>query len=173
MRVLEDAKDPVTGEAHVLDPWENPQVEANVVPRTRMMMLRAVAAALPEGGRVINTSNRSEAYVGYSTKDGDDRGDFGVLRGYTVREVVHMGLALARLCGIQEWLITKAPAGGLMGKADEEAFGFTYGVLDDYLLHGAQVVDYRSINWIEERRRANLHKMGEMPVCLKMSRYWE
>lgn len=173
MTAMYCAENPITGEGDILNPWENPQVKINIAPRTRMMMLRGVAAALPEGGRVINTCNRSETYVGYSTKDGDDRGDFGVLKEHTVREVVHMGLVLGRLMGIPEKYIVKAPADGLTGKTDEENFGFTYEVLDDYLLHRIQAVDPCFINRIEERRRMNQHKLTEMPTCPKFSKYWE
>lgn len=173
MASMDCAENPITGKADVLDPFWNSQVKINIAPRTRMMMLRAVAAALPEGGRVINTCNRSETYVGYSTKDGDDRGDFGVLKEYTVREVVHMGLALGQRMGIPEKYIIKVPADGLTGKTDEENFGFTYEVLDDYLLHGIRAVDPCFINRIEERRQVNLHKLGDMPTCPKFSKYWE
>ena len=40
--------------------------EINMPPRLRMSTLYAIGQALPNGGRVANTCNRSEDYIGYS-----------------------------------------------------------------------------------------------------------
>ncbi len=104
-----------------------PVVTQNIPPRLRMTTLYAVAASV--GGRVCNTSNYSEAYVGYCTKWGDNVGDFAVLTPYTVTEVLEIGDAL----GLPYDLVHKAPADGLSGKTDEDNLGFTYAELDDFI----------------------------------------
>jgi len=108
----------------------NPAVTQNIPPRLRMTTLYAVAASV--GGRVCNTSNYSEAYVGYCTKWGDNVGDFAVLTPFTVTEVLEIGDAL----GLPYDLVHKVPADGLSGKTDEDNLGFTYAELDEYLRGG-------------------------------------
>ena len=90
----------------------NPQVTSNSPARVRMTVLYAIAAL--EHGRVANTCNRSEDFIGYSTKFGDAAGDFSVLSEYTVSEVRQIGKAL----GIPNEFIFKAPEDGLSGKTD-------------------------------------------------------
>ena len=97
-----------------------------------MAALYAVAQGIPGGGRVINTCNRSEDYVGYSTKYGDSAGDVAPLAAYTVDEVIALGEALK----LPENLVHKAPADGLCGKTDEDNLGFTYAVLNRYIRTG-------------------------------------
>lgn len=174
---LKNAKDPFTHRycpVHVDNPVD---VGINIPPRIRMTTLRAVAASLPQGGRVINTCNYSEDYVGYSTKDGDNTGDIGILREYTAHEVVNIGRALSRLMGIPGYLIEKAPADGLTGKTDEDNFGFTYEQLDNCLLHGINSISSADAETIMLRiadmHKKNLHKLKPMPVIRKQSRFWE
>lgn len=90
-------------------PSTNSQIKTNTPARIRMATLYAIAAI--EGARVVNTGNRSEAYVGYTTKWGDGAGDFALFTGYTVREVLAIGDAIGLpydlvhkpLCGRNEW----------------------------------------------------------------------
>lgn len=128
------------------------QITTNAPARLRMNALYMVAAAV--GGRVINTGNASELYVGYTTKYGDLAGDYAVLRDYHVEEVYAIGDALEEL---PTELVHKAPADGMSGKTDEDNMGFTYAVLDDYLLRGitppADVLDN-----IVKRHNRNRHK---------------
>ncbi|MFR7443112.1 MAG: NAD(+) synthase [Sellimonas intestinalis] len=84
------------------------------------------------GGRVANTCNLSEEWVGYSTRWGDSVGDFSPLMDLTVTEVKKIGYVL----GLPEEFIEKVPADGLCGKTDEENLGFTYAVLDQYIRTG-------------------------------------
>lgn len=112
---------------------DNPAVYTNIPPRVRMSTLYGIAAVL--GGRVINTSNRSERYVGYSTKYGDLSGDVALFWDYCVEEVYKIGHEIAKdFPKMPIHLITKTPADGLSGMTDEEKLGFTYEELDDYLL---------------------------------------
>ena len=107
------------------------QIATNTPARLRMATLYMVAAVV--GGRVINTGNASEFYVGYTTKYGDLAGDYAVLRDFCVEEVYAIGDALEELPAN---LVHKAPADGMSGLTDEDNMGFTYQVLDDYLLRG-------------------------------------
>lgn len=103
--------------------------KTNTPARLRMVTLYGVAAQL--GGYVCNTCNRSEDYIGYSTKFGDAAGDFSLLCDLTVREVLEMGDYL----GLPHDLVHKAPSDGMCGKTDEDNLGFTYEVLDDWILN--------------------------------------
>lgn len=103
------------------------QTAINLAPRLRMSYLYAISQSL--NGRVINTSNFSEDFVGYATRYGDTAGDFAPLAKLTVEEVKAIGYALH----LPAYLIKKAPADGLVGKTDEDNLGFTYQELDDML----------------------------------------
>ena len=88
----------------------------NMPPRLRMSTLYAIAQALPNGGRVANTCNRSEDFIGYSTKFGDAAGDFSPLSNLLVHEVIQIGEVL----GVPERLTRKTPSDGLSGMSDED-----------------------------------------------------
>ena len=132
----------------------------NIPPRVRMTTLYAVAQSIPEGGRVANTCNWSEDYVGYSTKYGDSAGDFAPLGNYVVREV----LAIGDLLDIPTELVHKTPSDGLCGKSDEDNLGFTYATLDRYIREGICEDDKVKEN-IDRRYRTNLHKLITIPKC--------
>ena len=134
----------------------NDQITSNTPARIRMTTLYMVAAAV--GGRVVNTCNWSEDYVGYSTKYGDAAGDFAILSSYTVREVIAMGVLLAEEFGIPNSLIVKTPSDGMCGKTDEDNLGFTYDTLDSLLLDGV-VPEYEIYKNIQERHKRNMHKV--------------
>ncbi len=102
----------------------------NLAPRIRMATLYAVGQS--RNGRVVNTCNLSEDWVGYSTRYGDSVGDFSPLSMLCVREVK----AIGRELGLPEVLIEKVPVDGLCGQTDEEKLGFTYEVLDHYIREG-------------------------------------
>ncbi|MDR0330870.1 MAG: NAD(+) synthase [Chitinispirillales bacterium] len=128
----------------------------NTPARIRMAALYAVAATV--NGRVANTCNLSEDWVGYSTKFGDSAGDFSPLAQITVTEV----RALGRELGLPEHIVNKVPEDGLSGKSDEENLGFTYEVLDKYIRTGA-CEDAAVRNRIDMLHLANLHKLSFMP----------
>jgi NAD+ synthase len=136
----------------------NPMIKTNLPARIRMTTLYAVAALYPNS-RVVNTCNRSEDYVGYSTKYGDAAGDFSPLGNLTVREVLEIGDEL----GLPEHLVHKAPSDGMCGKTDEDNLGFTYEQLDDHIL-GTGVVDKEIVEKIERLHRATRHKYNPMPT---------
>ena len=127
----------------------------NTPARLRMTTLYAVSAML--GGRVANTCNLSEDYVGYSTKFGDNVGDFAPLQSFTVREVKEIGRLL-----LPDKFIDKVPSDGLCGKTDEENFGFTYEDLDNFIINGssgdANIDDKICVMHVN-----SLHKLIEIP----------
>lgn len=106
------------------------QTVINLAPRIRMSVLYAVSQS--ENGRVANTCNLSEDYVGYSTRYGDSAGDFSPLGKLTVKEVKEIGKYL----GLPIDLVDKTPSDGLSGKSDEDKLGFTYAMLDEYIRTG-------------------------------------
>ena len=133
-------------------------VGINIPPRIRMTTLYAVAQGLEEGGRVINTCNKSEDYIGYSTKYGDAAGDMSILAGFTVEEVLQIGDFL----GLPSHLVHKTPSDGLSGMSDEDKVGFTYAVLDKYIATG-ECEDEAIKAKIDRMHVLNLHKLNVMP----------
>ena len=132
------------------------QAELNLAPRLRMTALYAISQTFD--GRVVNTCNLSEDYVGYSTKFGDMAGDFSPLSRLTVTEVK----AIGHLLGLPTELVEKAPIDGLCGKTDEDNLGFTYAMLDRYIREGiCEDEDIRKK--IERRHKRNLFKLQPMP----------
>ena len=135
----------------------HPVVYTNLPARIRMATLYAVAASV--GGRVCNTSNLSEIYVGYSTKWGDGIGDFGPLRNFLVSEVVNLGYQL----GLPEDLIMKTPSDGMSGVSDEVKMGVTYDEIEKYV-KGA-TLDGVVANKIAIMHAAAAHKEMTIPSC--------
>ena len=109
-------------------------VLTNTPARIRMAMLYAVASSCH--GRVVDTCNASEIYVGWSTKWGDGAGDFALFHNYPVRYVKMIGYELAKRGVILEDWVDKIPDDGMCGCSDEEKFGFSYDELDDYMING-------------------------------------
>lgn len=142
------------------------QTKVNLPPRLRMATLYAVAQSMPNGGRVANTCNMSEDFVGYSTKFGDSVGDFSPLAKLTVSDVKLVGYELP----IPKELVDKAPADGLCGKTDEDNLGFTYDQLDSYIENGTSGI--MSIDYtIEQMHQRNLHKLLPMPAYIPKELY--
>ena len=133
------------------------QTEINLPPRVRMSVLYAVSQSM--NGRVINTCNLSEDWVGYSTRYGDSAGDVSLLGKLTVQEVK----ALGREMGLPENLVEKTPSDGLCGSSDEQKLGFSYAVLDRYIREG-DCEDPVIRGKIDELHRANRFKLELMPV---------
>ncbi|SFB83773.1 NAD(+) synthase [Butyrivibrio sp. YAB3001] len=131
----------------------------NTPPRMRMATLYAIAQSLPNGGRVANTCNKSEDYVGYSTKYGDAAGDFSPCSDFTVTEMRLIGDAL----GLPKELIHKTPSDGLSGMSDEDKLGFTYDELDRYIFTG-ECEDAEKKAKIDRLHNINLHKLRTIPM---------
>ena len=132
------------------------QTRINMAPRLRMTALYAISQS--NNGRVANTCNLSEDWVGYSTRYGDAAGDFSPLGGLTVAEVVAVGKVL----GLPVDLVEKTPSDGLCGKTDEDNLGFTYAVLDRYIRTGV-CEDPATKALIDRKHVMNLFKLKPIP----------
>lgn len=128
----------------------------NMPPRIRMTTLYAVSQSC--NGRVVNTCNLSEDWVGYSTRYGDAAGDFSPLCNLTVQEVKEIG----RLLNLPDVLVDKVPIDGLCGKTDEDNLGFTYAELDRYIRTG-EIEDMAKKERIDTLHKRNLFKLQLMP----------
>jgi len=132
------------------------QTMINISPRIRMTTLYAVSQS--HNGRVVNTCNLSEDWVGYSTRYGDAAGDFSPLSDFTVTELKQIGHYL----NLPHELVEKVPSDGLCGKTDEDNLGFTYEVLDKYIRTGI-CEDIKTKELIDKKHRQNLFKLSLMP----------
>lgn len=132
------------------------QSRNNIPPRVRMTTLYAVSQS--HNGRVANTCNLSEDWVGYSTRYGDSVGDFSPCSHLTVDEMKQIG----RLLGLPAVLVDKVPIDGLCGKTDEDNLGFTYAELDRYIRTG-EIEDKNRKEIIDRKHKANLFKLQLMP----------
>ena len=149
-------KDAVCGLSKAV-PFElSSQSVQNLPPRIRMATVYAVSQS--RNGRVANTCNLSEDWVGYSTRYGDSVGDFSPCSHLTVQEVKAVGREL----GLPDVLVDKVPIDGLCGKTDEDNLGFTYAVLDRYIRTG-EIDDEETKKLIDRKHRANLFKLQLMP----------
>ncbi|MEY8366572.1 NAD(+) synthase [Anaerovoracaceae bacterium 41-7] len=132
------------------------KTKINLPARMRMLLLYGVAQSC--NGRVVNTCNLSEITVGYSTRWGDDVGDFSPLGNLTVSQVKQIGHEL----GIPKFLIERIPEDGLSGKTDEENLGVSYDEIDKYIINGttgnSQLDDI-----IKNLRDNNIFKQNRIP----------
>lgn len=136
----------------------NKDTKINLAPRLRMSVLYAIAQSLPNGGRVANTCNASEDYVGYSTKYGDAAGDFSPCANITVSQMILIGDEL----NVPYDLVHKTPSDGLSGMSDEDKLGFTYEVLDRYITTG-ECEDAKIKARIDYLHNINMHKLKTIP----------
>ena len=150
--------DAVNGIKNAL-PFElSQQARINLPPRIRMSALYAVSQCF--NGRVANTCNLSEDWVGYSTRYGDAAGDFSPLAKLTVQEVKQIGHAI----GLPYELVEKVPIDGLYsGKTDEDNMGFTYKMLDHYIRTG-EIDDPEKKARIDSMHVRNLFKLQMYPM---------
>lgn len=137
------------------DHWSK-QTSTNLPARIRMATLYAVSQTV--NGRVANTCNLSEDWVGYATRYGDAAGDFSPLSQLTVTEVK----AIGRELGLPSELVDKTPTDGLCGKTDEDNLGFTYAELDAYIRDGIEPSEEVKTK-IDSMHEKNLFKLQLMP----------
>jgi NAD+ synthase len=137
------------------------QTKVNLAPRIRMATLYAISQSL--NGRVVGTDNASEAYIGYSTRWGDNVADLMPILNFTSEEVVAIGDAL----GLPYELTHKTPSDGLCGKTDEDNFGFTYEALNKYILTG-ECEDEEVKAKIDNLHKKNLFKTQSIPSFVPM-----
>ena len=152
-----NVEDAVNGVLNALPDIEiSTQTRTNLPPRIRMTTLYAVSQSV--NGRVANTCNLSEDWIGYSTRYGDSVGDFSPLSRFTVTEVKAIGRELQ----LPEDLVDKVPIDGLCGKTDEENIGFSYAMLDVYIREGV-CEDEAIREKIDRMHERNLFKLELMP----------
>ena len=132
------------------------QTRINLPPRIRMATLYALSQS--KNGRVANTCNLSEDWVGYSTRYGDAAGDFSPLGKLTVQEVKAIGCYL----GLPENLVEKVPSDGLTARTDEDNLGFTYKALDAYIRTGVCKNEETKAK-IDRLHRINEFKLKPIP----------
>ncbi|MGC0379559.1 ammonia-dependent NAD(+) synthetase [Streptomyces sp. SAI-229] len=129
-------------------------VHGNIKARQRMIAQYAVAGAYD--GLVVGTDQAAEAVSGFFTKFGDGAADLVPLAGLTKRRV----RAVADALGAPAALVRKIPTADLesldAGKADEDALGVTYDVIDDFL--EGKPVDEQAFETIVRRYRLTDHK---------------
>ena len=163
-------KPDITGEKDWFEncPKISDKAKTNIPPRLRMTILYAVAQTL--GYRVIGTGNASERYIGWFTKYGDGGVDICPISHLTCSEVIQLGKKLCKDFNLPESFITKQPADGLTGISDEDNFGFSYYVLDNYIrntLSESEKIKYENeIKLIEK-----LHKISEHKRKLPLEMY--
>jgi NAD+ synthase len=154
---IKEAYDGVISELNKSGIELTPQAVTNLPPRLRMTTVYAVSQCV--NGRVANTCNLSEDWVGYSTRYGDSAGDFSPLAKLTVQEVKGIG----RVLGLPDMFVDKVPIDGLCGKTDEDNLGFTYATLDRYIREGI-CEDEEIKAKIDRMHRINQFKLELMPV---------
>ena len=156
MRYEVNIKDAIEGLKAAMPLELSTQSLTNMPPRIRMTTLYAVSQSC--NGRVVNTCNLSEDWVGYSTRYGDAAGDFSPLCNLTVQEVKEIG----RILKLPDVLVDKVPIDGLCGKTDEDNLGFTYAELDRYIRTG-EIEDMSKKERIDMLHKRNLFKLQLMP----------
>jgi len=93
----------------------------NIMARVRMITLYDLAKK--HNGLVCGTENKSEFYLGYFTRFGDEAADFEPIRHLYKTQVCQ----LASYLNLPKKVITSPPSAGLwIGQTDETDFGFSY-----------------------------------------------
>jgi len=102
----------------------------NIMARVRMIFLYDLSKE--KNALVVGTENKSEFYLGYFTRFGDEASDIEPMRSLYKTQVREM----AKVLGLPEKIITKSPTAGLWeGQTDEKEFGFSYEDADQVLYH--------------------------------------
>lgn len=140
------------------DPALSQLAQSNLKARLRMLTLYYIASQ--HKYMVVGSSNRSELTIGYFAKYGDGGVDIMPLGNLVKRQVRE----LARFLGITQAIIDKPPSAGLWeGQTDEGEIGFSYEVLDRYILNGDAPDELRSK--IEAMIAASNHKRSMPPIA--------
>ena len=92
--------------------YPSDEAKIDLPARIRMNVLYAVSQSI--NGKVVNTCNFSENWIGNNVKYGDDIGDFAPISQFTRSEINEIGQTLS----IPKHLILKTSADGRSGKTD-------------------------------------------------------
>jgi NAD+ synthase len=142
------------------------QTRVNLPPRIRMSTLYAVSQS--HNGRVSNNCNLSENICGFSTRYGDDAGDFSPLANLTTVEIVQIGDYL----GIPYDLVHKVPMDGLNLDengdyiTDEDILGVKYSDIHKYVIDPDTLEEENPevFNKIRDKEIKNAFKLAPMPT---------
>ena len=149
----------------IIDGVENNGLEVtdvtktNLPARLRMVTLYAFAQSIP-GALVINTCNISESCQNYDTLFGDNCGSYAPIQKLTKTEV----RKLASHIGVPEFLVMKTPVDGLQQYSDEERFGYSYEVLDNYIRKGPNYCSVVTMAAIIERFNSGKYKLDMVHI---------
>lgn len=110
---------------------KNQYIDNNLPMLTRRTVLQSIAYL--RNGRIVNTTNLSELYIGYITTGDNILGNFAPIIDLTATEVILVGKECKSL---PLYLVEKTPEDGMCGMSDEERFGFSYPVLDTFIREG-------------------------------------
>jgi len=129
----------------------------NLKPRLRMSALYYVAAMMSsiKNGTyiVIGTSNKSELFVGYFTKGGDNVNDLQILSDLTCEEVIAVGDAI----GVPHEILYRTPSDGLSNMSDEDKLGVKYSEISQYM-ENPDFVSNQAKTKIEKLHKNAAHK---------------
>ena len=104
--------------------------KGNVMARVRMTFIYDLAKE--KNALVLGTENKSEYYLGYFTRFGDEASDLEPIRDFYKTQVWE----IAKILHIPGAIIAKPPSAELWDKqTDEEDFGFSYKDADKILYH--------------------------------------
>lgn len=135
----------------------NKETSINIQPRLRLAVLYALAQE--KGYLVCGTGNKSESYIGYCTKWGDNVADLNPIANFDTDEVVELGDYLK----VTSSVVHKTPTDGLSGLSDEEKIGFSYKDLNAYMATGT-LPDKATIDLIEKKHKESRHKFDPVPT---------
>ncbi len=168
---IQDQVDAIARSLGVLHPQN--EVEklrlGNIMARTRMIMLYDFAKK--HKALVCGTENRSEYYLGYFTRFGDEASDFEPIQHLYKTQVRQLAAHLS----IPDSILKAAPTAGLWdNQTDEKELGFTYAEADPVLylyfeekksLQEIKALGYNKVKDIIETALKNKFK-HEVPYTL-------
>jgi len=136
--------------------------QGNLKARLRMSTLYTVANIREY--LVVGTDNAPESYTGYFTKYGDGGVDILPISSLTKTEV----RAWASVLGLPEKIASRTPTAGLwQGQTDEGEMGFSYDLIDRYLL-GEKIPD-DVVAKIERLHKMSEHKR-QLPPTIELEK---
>lgn len=110
------------------DPYMSKLRRGNIAVRTRMILLYDLSKKL--NALVLGTENKSEYFLGYFTRFGDEAADIEPIRELYKTQVKQ----LAEYLGISQKIINKSPSANMwLGQTDEGELGFSYEQADKIL----------------------------------------
>lgn len=136
----------------------------NIMARVRMIVLYDFARQMD--GLVCGTENKSEKYLGYFTRFGDEASDIEPLQGFYKTQV----RALAEFLEVPAVFLEKAPTAGLwQNQTDEQELGFSYADADVILEQLIEEQGGKLYVWLIESEKTETVKAELLKVLPEMS----